>query len=1017
MKKLILFATVVCCLAICGAKSLDINKKGNVTIRYKSENVNKAKFNGGKTVTVAGTTYNISELESVKVVEENISDNNVIVTFSSVSPKVIVAGNIATFVDVSIVNGDVNVKQSNQVSESSCGQITYVLQGVSTNGSFSLEGSYDANISLQGLTLTGGTIPALNITNTGKTTVSTLSKTINTLSELSTGNYEAAIYSKGNLEFQGSGTLTIRSKATGVKTEGNLTVTSGTLDVISTENSGVSAEGDLTIAGGVVTTYGSSPEYGLYVNKDKGSQLYLTGGYLLGAGKGNSYPVTSSKSTQPFLTGDITLLASTNVQISNSSKTLYTFKTPSDLTAVTLGGSSTTVAPSGIGSGKSTSIIISVPGLINANTYTVKSGNSTISTIAKLTGNSATTSEVIDPADIPDYDRFYPNSEYGSTILKTSSKFNFKNYAQSEHFFVFWDSSFFGEDPGASSLGSNKVDIKDLLEKAEKFYTTNIEQLGMAEVGVGKSYLDKYKMQIYILDPTPESWVATGSGYDDVIGALWVTPSTMQPVGSVIGHEIGHSFQYQVYADKLYQGAKNDFSTGFRYETSGGQGTGFWEQCAQWQSFQDYPDEQFTSYDYTEWLNNYHRHFHHEWMRYASYWLQTYWTEKHGKTTLANIWKNSKKPEDAIEVYTRVYNGNDWQKTREELFDYAMKMATYDMETLPAIKKNYVKDQYKVKLLINEAGDYQVAYASCPGATGFNIIQLDVPQGGGNVKVNFQGLEYGAKLLSDDPGLATQKTTTTVVTQYNKATVGSSNNMGWRYGFVAYGNGTRTYSTVGKDKSGSLTFNVPAGTEVLYLVVQGSPNSYITCAWDEDETTDAQFPYSFSLEGTDVTGFTAPLKATYKEENGILVGTLNVPVSSSWTEYQVDTYNIADQAVADFFGLSRTNIPSMIVQPTDGNKQTAQRNKIVVFNEESDGQYSSTPTATYGYWVNSQGNAVKWGANNIAFFEVTGSQMAIGQMPGTTYRYGTAKLRPVFIYTNNKGEEKVLKYNITLTYK
>ena len=37
---------------------------------------------------------------------------------------------------------------------------------------------------------------------------------------------------------------------------------------------------------------------------------------------------------------------------------------------------------------------------------------------------------------------------------------------------------------------------------------------------------------------------------DDKIGALWVNPSTCKPVGSTIGHEIGHSFQYQVSADK-----------------------------------------------------------------------------------------------------------------------------------------------------------------------------------------------------------------------------------------------------------------------------------------------------------------------------------------------------------------------------------------------------------------------------------------------------------------------------------
>lgn len=43
-------------------------------------------------------------------------------------------------------------------------------------------------------------------------------------------------------------------------------------------------------------------------------------------------------------------------------------------------------------------------------------------------------------------------------------------------------------------------------------------------------------------------------------------PSTCHPVGSTIAHEIGHSFQYQVYADKVNkQGYPADLHHGFRY--------------------------------------------------------------------------------------------------------------------------------------------------------------------------------------------------------------------------------------------------------------------------------------------------------------------------------------------------------------------------------------------------------------------------------------------------------------------
>lgn len=160
----------------------------------------------------------------------------------------------------------------------------------------------------------------------------------------------------------------------------------------------------------------------------------------------------------------------------------------------------------------------------------------------------------IDPATIPDYDKFFANSEHGRGILYKGSQFSFARYKSSEHFFVFWAPEF-GDNPNGPTVpAAMRVDIDDLLAKAEHFFDTNINKLHMATLGEGKSVLDDYKMQIYLL--YQDEWLATGSGYDDMIGALWINPSTCQPVGSTIAHEIGHSFQYQTYADRVQkQGA------------------------------------------------------------------------------------------------------------------------------------------------------------------------------------------------------------------------------------------------------------------------------------------------------------------------------------------------------------------------------------------------------------------------------------------------------------------------------
>ena len=455
----------------------------------------------------------------------------------------------------------------------------------------------------------------------------------------------------------------------------------------------------------------------------------------------------------------------------------------------------------------------------------------------------------LSPSDIPNYDKYYKPQEFrNDDMFNSASKWSWHRYKQSEHFFVFWEAGF-GNNPNGGNVPQNlRVDIDDLLAKAEKFYETNIVKTKFSVVGQGQSYLDLYKMEIYLLYTT--EWLATGSGYDNVIGALWVNPSTCQPVGSVIAHEIGHSFQYQVYCDQIYKKETDawSFKTGFRYgyENSNG-GNGFWEQTAQWQSFQDYPEEMFYAWTFSEWENNYHRHFEHELMRYGSYWLHVYWAEKHGVEAIGNIWKNSKYPEDAISAYMRLYHNNDYNALREELFDYAKKIATYDLNSLRVYSLEFV-DKYKTVFYSND-GYYQVAYNKCPGATGFNVIHLNLPSGNQQVSVEFVGLEPGSALASQDPGVTVKEDGNgPTVRNYNKVNKG---NVGWRYCFVTINSDdSRTYSDVFSQSSGTSTFTVPRNAKKLMLVVQGSPDKYIYSAWDDNETTDAQFPYKLRFTNT-----------------------------------------------------------------------------------------------------------------------------------------------------------------------
>lgn len=461
---------------------------------------------------------------------------------------------------------------------------------------------------------------------------------------------------------------------------------------------------------------------------------------------------------------------------------------------------------------------------------------------------------------------------YNNDYSVDTNRWNFARSKESEHFVVFWDRPF-GDNPNAATVPSSyRVDIDNLLKKAEQFYETNITKLHMVVVGqqdTHKSQLNHYKMSIYLLYPgthdgsTIDSWVATGSGNDNVIGTLWVTPSTCQPAGSTIAHEIGHSFQYQTYCDNILNGKANDSHSGFRYgypNSSGG--CSFWEQCAQWQSFQDYPVEAIASTNFTVWTNNCHRHFEHEWQRYASYWEQYYWTYKQGLTALGRIWNESTYPEDANQAYMRIFLGNDYDTLRAQLAEYAQRTVTLDYDvvrTYANYSSTFGYQAYKTTFYDGGDGWRQIGYEQCPQPTGFNVIPLNVPAAGTTVTLSLQGVDAGSTLPAGDAGKQVGGDGSTVATVSAYNTTAISGHEGWAIGFVALKGTTRYYSPIelvsntaggaASAVSGEVSFTVPEGATRLWAVVQGSPTQYYQCPWDEKEATDHQLPYKMKVTG------------------------------------------------------------------------------------------------------------------------------------------------------------------------
>ena len=448
---------------------------------------------------------------------------------------------------------------------------------------------------------------------------------------------------------------------------------------------------------------------------------------------------------------------------------------------------------------------------------------------------------ILNPADVSTEGIYIPQELRGMDLYKSSSKWYYGRSRQSDHVIVFWQR---GENwdeygdvtPTECSNSSYRVDIDDLLQKAETFYTTNVEKLKFCETGQGKSTLDKYKFLIFLNHQS--DWLATGSGYDNVIGALWVSPNTCQPVGSTIAHEVGHSFQYMTFCDWLLQQGvaedeRIDVNTlqgpGWRYGfgSKGAGGNAFWEQTAQWQSFVCYPGEIFSNYYYQGYLDAVHLHNFHEDPRYSNYFIHWYWAHCHGIEEVGRLWRESQYPEDPWQTYQRLH-GLSLSELNDEIFEYARRMVTWDMDDIRSRGKSQMG---KVTWKYTKAdGWFKVAVAKCPQSTGFNVITLKDFTAGDTVRAEFAGITDDQSYHIVNPDRA-----------------------GWRYGFVAYcSDGSRAYSDIFSQKEGTAQMVLPENCTKLWLVVSATPTVYERHAWDDDSSNDAVWPYKVRFEGTTV---------------------------------------------------------------------------------------------------------------------------------------------------------------------
>ena len=447
-----------------------------------------------------------------------------------------------------------------------------------------------------------------------------------------------------------------------------------------------------------------------------------------------------------------------------------------------------------------------------------------------------------------------------STLYKESDPDNAYTWSksrsvESDNVIVFWDNGYGSQKPSEVS-GSYYVDENALLSKCEEFYQLEIGQLGFVDGAT--SNLSKYKVMVLMNHTT--DWVCYGGGYDFEVSALWLSPSTCKPIGFAVAHEVGHSFHYMCYAEAANHNHTSSSTIGTGFHLPVGSGQTIWEQTAQWQAAQSYPAEMFSQ-SIGIFRKSHNLAFTHEWHRYQSYWLHYYLCQHYNDiTTVAQVWNQPMTGASDFNQALMALKSLSVGDLFRLYYDYAARCATWDFDACASYRSSYIGD-FQYRCTRTAAQTYQVAMASTPESTGFNIIPLAVPASGTTLTTHFTALANGALLTEADP--VRMLNSSSGFTQHNNTnylnnTIASQR--AFRLGYVALmSDGTRRYFSEDRlycegtaETTEDVTMTVPDGVSKLWLVVVPAPKQYVKHLWDDNPQNDEQWPYRFQLDGTDL---------------------------------------------------------------------------------------------------------------------------------------------------------------------
>lgn len=332
MKKVLVLAIALLTTVVMKAQTLNV-EVGSIIYQIPAAQAGEMVYENGETLTIMGKTFTLADIAQIYIDDTEVTDNSVAVTYDGTSAQVVVAGNVAQHLDISVIGAHVSITQSSEVDE----EITYSLSGSSEDGEFYMAGSFKATVELCGLTLTNPSGAAIDIQNGKRIALSVKKDTQNTLTDGANGSQKAALYCKGHLELKGKGSLTVYGNtAHAIKSAEYMQMKNCTVNVLKAVKDGLSCDEYLLIESGTLTISGvgddaiqcdidgttSTGETADHEDEDSGN-IYINGGTLNLTTTAAGTKCIKADSIVYVNNGELTLNASGSVDTSDASDPSY----------------------------------------------------------------------------------------------------------------------------------------------------------------------------------------------------------------------------------------------------------------------------------------------------------------------------------------------------------------------------------------------------------------------------------------------------------------------------------------------------------------------------------------------------------------------------------------------------------------------------------------------------------------------------------------------------------------------